>query len=142
MSLNSLVSLNGKTVYVENNTDIKIPVDENKFMAAVINLVKNASEAFNRTDNEAEVVSNGEKPYVKLITEEDGDFAVIRVLNNAGKIEEPENIFKEGYTTKSTGSGLGLMICKKSVEEMYGKLELVKNTEDEVEFAVKIAKVG
>ena len=127
---------------VENNTDIKIPVDENKFMAAVINLVKNASEAFNRTDNEAEVVSNGEKPYVKLITEEDGDFAVIRVLNNAGKIEEPENIFKEGYTTKSTGSGLGLMICKKSVEEMYGKLELVKNTEDEVEFAVKIAKVG
>jgi signal transduction histidine kinase len=127
---------------VENNTDIKIPVDENKFMAAVINLVKNASEAFNRTDNEAEVVSNGEKPYVKLITEEDGDFAVIRVLNNAGKIEEPENIFKEGYNTKSTGSGLGLMICKKSVEEMYGKLELVKNTEDEVEFAVKIAKVG
>ena len=126
----------------ENNIDIKIPVDENKFTAGVINLVKNASEAFNKEGDELEMVSNGEKPYVKVKTEENGDFAVIRVSNNAGKIETPENIFKEGYTTKSTGSGLGLMICKKSIEEMYGKLELEHNDKDYVEFVIKIAKVG
>lgn len=147
----------GKNVdcIVENNIDIKIPVDENRFTAAIVNLVKNASEAFNTNDvkdssginnncpqNDRDINDTGNGKYIKLITEEDGDFAVIKISNNAGKIENPENIFKEGYTTKSTGSGLGLMICKKSIEEMYGKLELGKNNDEEVEFVIKIAKVG
>ena len=138
------VYFEGKNVeyIVENNIDIKIPVDENKFVAAIINLVKNASEAFYKEGNELEMVSNGEKPYVKIKTEEKDDFALIRISNNAGKIENPENIFKEGYTTKSSGSGLGLIISKKSIEEVYGKLELEKNTDDEVEFVIKIGKVG
>ena len=138
------VYFEGKNVEytVENNIDTKIPADENKFTAAIINLVKNATEAFNKEGNELEVVSNGEKPYVKIKTEEKDDFAVIRISNNAGKIENPENIFKQGYTTKSTGSGLGLMICKKSIEEVYGKLELEKNTDEEVEFVITIGKVN
>ena len=138
------VYFEGKNVeyIVENNVDIKIPVDENKFVAAIINLVKNASEAFYKEGNELEMVSNGEKPYVKIKTEEKDDFALIRISNNAGKIENPENIFKQGYTTKSTGSGLGLMICKKSIEEVYGKLELEKNTDEEVEFVITIGKVN
>ena len=138
------VYFEGKNVEytVENNIDIKIPADENKFTAAIINLIKNAAEAFNKEGDGLEVVSNGEKPYVKIKTEEKDDFAVIRISNNAGKIENPENIFKEGYTTKSTGSGLGLMICKKSIEEVYGKLELEKNTDEEVEFVITIGKVN
>ena len=127
---------------VENNADIKIPVDENKFVAAIINLVKNASEAFNKEGDELGMVSNGETPYVKVKTEEKEDFAVVRISNNAGKIENPENIFKEGYTTKSTGSGLGLMICKKSIEEVYGKLELETNTDEKTEFVITIGKVN
>ena len=120
---------------VENKLNVKIPVDENRFNAAIINLVKNASEAFNPEDNRKD-------KYIKIKTEADEDFVVIRISNNAGKINEPQNIFKDGYTTKSSGNGLGLIICRKSIEEMYGKLELVVNTEDEVEFAVKIGKVS
>ena len=138
------VYFEGKNVEytVENNIDIKIPADENKFTAAIINLIKNAAEAFNKEGDGLEVVSSGEKPYVKIKTEERDDFAVIKISNNAGKIENPENIFKEGYTTKSTGSGLGLMICKKSIEEVYGKLEHEKNTDEEVEFVITIGKVN
>ena len=121
---------------VENNVNVKIPVDENKFTAAIVNLAKNASEAFSANDK-LDVAK-----YIKIRTEEENDFAVIRISNNAGKIQEPEKIFTEGFTTKSTGSGLGLMICKKSIEEMYGKLELGANTDEEVEFVIKIAKVG
>ena len=138
------VYFEGKNVEytVENNIDIKIPADENKFTAAIINLIKNAAEAFNKEGDGLEVVSSGEKSYVKIKTEERDDFAVIKISNNAGKIENPENIFKEGYTTKSTGSGLGLMICKKSIEEVYGKLELENNTDEEVEFVITIGKVN
>ena len=127
---------------IENDSNIKIPVDENKFNAAIINLVKNATEAFKKEDDGIEVVSFGDKPYVKICTQEEEDFAVIKVSNNAGKIENPEKLFKEEFTTKSTGNGLGLMICKKSIEEMYGKLELGRNYDNEVEFVIKFAKAN
>lgn len=126
---------------VENDVDIKVPVDENRFVAAIINLVKNASEAFKR-DDELEVVSDGKDKYIMVKTEEDGDFALIRVSNNAGKIEEPEKIFKEGYSTKSSGRGLGLAICKKSIEEIYGKLYIEHTDDDYTEFVIKVAKVN
>ena len=136
------VYFEGKNVEcnIENQLDIKIPVDENKFISAIINLVKNASEAFQKDENGLEMVSKN-KPYVKIKTEQDDDFAIIRISNNAGKINAPEKIFKNGYTTKSSGSGLGLNICKKSIEELYGKLELETNTDELVEFTIRIGKV-
>jgi len=131
---------------LENNLNIKIPVDENKFIAAIVNIAKNASEAFSKESSNLEVEKSGSENtasgYIKIKTEEENDFAVIRISNNAGKIEEPDKIFAEGFTTKSTGSGLGLKICKKSIEEMFGKLELEVNTDEKVEFVIKIAKVG
>lgn len=123
---------------VENEKDLKIPVDENKFMAVMINLVKNASEAFEKTEGENDL-KNGK--YIKISTDEDGDFALIRVSNNAGEIKEPSKIFKEGYTTKEKGSGLGLMISKRNMEEMYGKLLLEHTGDDYTGFLIKIAKV-
>ena len=64
------------------------------------------------------------------------------VSNNAPGIAEPEKIFYEGFTTKSTGSGLGLWICKKSIEEMMGELELSRSTEDYTEFTIKLGLGG
>ena len=100
----------------------------------MVNLVKNAAEAF-------EMVSINNK-YIKIKTEEEDEFVIIKVSNNAGKIEEPSRIFEEGFTTKEKGSGLGLNICKKSIESMYGKLSLEHTGEDYTEFAIRIAKVG
>ena len=115
---------------VKNNTDANILIDENKFVAVLINLVKNAVEAFEN------VQKNGK--YIEIETEKDGDLAIIRVKNNAGMIEKADSIFKEGYTTKSTGSGLGLCICKKSIEEQFGQLELEHTGRDYTEFTIKI----
>lgn len=128
---------------LENEIDVKIPVDENKFTAVIINLVKNAAEAF-RKDNELEVVSDCGKTaqYIKIRTELNEDFVLIKISNNAGKIDEPDKIFKEGFSTKSSGRGLGLGICKKYIEEMYGKFYLNHTDDDYTEFVIKIAKVA
>ena len=65
-------------------------------------------------------------------------FVLISISNNARGITNPEKIFNEGFTTKSSGNGLGLWICKKSIEEMNGELELSRSTEDYTEFTIKL----
>lgn len=122
---------------VENDIEDSILVDENKFLAVIINLVKNAVEAFGI--EEEENVQNGK--YVKIKTSKKDDFAIIKISNNAGKIPNPEKIFEEGYTTKISGSGLGLSICKKSIEEQFGQLKLEYNGNNYVEFSIEIGLV-
>lgn len=121
---------------VENNVDMNILVDENKFIAVLINLVKNGIEAFGA---EAESVRSGK--YIKIQTEKEGDFAKITVSNNAGEITNPENIFEKGITTKSGGSGLGLYICKKSIEELGGQIRLESTSKNVSKFSIRIGLV-
>ena len=138
-SIESLINLKDIEFKVENSADVKIPVDENKFSAVIINLVKNAVEAFEQ-DKLSENVLKASK-YIKLSTALEDEFAVIKISNNAAKINEPKKIFGEGYSTKEKGSGIGLSVCKKSIEEMYGKIALTHSGDDYTEFVIKIAKV-
>ncbi len=136
----SKVYAEGKNIKieVENTPDIFVLSDEEKLAAVIINLVKNAAEAF-EIDEIAENVQNDK--YIKIMTEKEDDFAMIRISNNAPGIENPDDIFKEGFTTKSTGSGLGLWICKKSIEEQLGELELSRHSEDYTEFTIRLGVV-
>lgn len=136
----SSVYAEGKNIKieVENTPDIFILSDEEKLTAVIINLVKNAAEAFD-IDEISENVQNDK--YIKIVTEKEDDFASIRVSNNAPGIENPDDIFKEGFTTKNTGSGLGLWICKKSIEEQLGELELSRHSEDYTEFTIRLGVV-
>ena len=118
---------------IENDVDKEILVDENNFIAVLINLVKNAVEAFGE--------NIGDGKYIKIKTEEDGESAIIRIRNNAERITQPDMIFEEGFTTKKTGSGLGLSICKKSIEEQAGLLKLAHSGDDYTEFVIKIGLV-
>lgn len=121
---------------VESKANLKIMADENAFIAVIINLVKNAVEAFGA---EGEDLEDGK--YVKLKAEKRGEFAVVRVLNNAGKINEPERVFEKGFTTKNGGSGLGLSICKRSIEEQLGQLSLENSDDKYTEFMVKMGLI-
>ncbi len=121
---------------VENDLDKEILVDENKFIAVLVNLVKNAVEAFGIED---ENVENGK--YVKITVEENDGSALIKVRNNAERITQPDMIFEEGFTTKKTGSGLGLNICKKTIEEQAGLLKLAHSGDDYTEFVITMGLV-
>ena len=132
--------LEGKNIelQVENNTDVNIMADSDKLTAVIINLVKNASEAFLPT--ELDETNNGK--YIKIKVEANENAVVVCVSNNAPGISEPEKIFNSGYTTKESGSGLGLWICKKSIEEQCGELELERSSEDFTEFVIKFGIAG
>lgn len=129
------VYLDGKNIELQvESDDITVMADSEKLLAVLINLVKNASEAYGVDDLK-------DDKYIKIKTEKDEDFVQILVSNNASGIKEPEKIFNEGFTTKSSGSGLGLWICKKSVEEMLGSIELSRSTEDYTEFTIRLSGV-
>jgi len=115
---------------VENNIEEEIFVDENLFMSVIINLVKNACEAFNGSET-------GKSKKIKISTKVENDEVKIQVSNNAGAIPKPDELFQEGKTTKINGNGLGLVICKQSVEEQCGQLNLIKTDEESTVFEIK-----
>ena len=121
---------------IENVLDLKVVANPESLIAVIINLVKNAVEAFNLVNLDEDAPENGK--YVKIKTDNVDEQIQIMISNNAPGITEPERIFYEGYTTKSTGSGLGLWICKKSIEEMGGELSLSRSTEDYTEFTIQL----
>ena len=117
---------------------LTIMADYDKLTAVIINLVKNASDAFSVCEIEEDVLKYGK--YIKIATEKNKDSVLIMISNNAPGISEPEKIFEEGFTTKKMGSGLGLWICKRSLEEQNGDLELTRSTEDYTEFTIRIGE--
>ena len=124
---------------VENKVSAKVLLDIDKFTSVIINLVKNAAEAF-IIEEDIEKSKNGK--YIKIATEISGDFATIKISNNAGKILNVSQAFEVGYTTKNTGNGIGLWLCKKSIEEQYGLLKIGHNGDDYVEFIIQMGLVG
>ena len=123
-----------KVYGIQKNIDIKteiktsshVLIDKMKFIATIINLIKNACEAFEEeTDKNICVKASQQKNIIKVTVE-----------NNAKPIENPDEIFAEGYTTKSTGSGLGLIICKSNIEKMNGVLKLSKSDKTSTVFEI------
>ena len=110
------------------NTDVL--VDENKFLSVLINIVKNAIESI---DEQGEIL---------ISTNEYENTVKIRISNTGNPISKKlqEEIFKEGFSTKKTGNGLGLSICKKTLESMQGNLQLVKSDDNSTDFEITIPK--
>ena len=111
--------------------DVKIEVDENKFQGCIINILKNAVEA---------IVNKGT---IKITSAIDSDFLSIRISNDGTPVPQDkiEQIFNDGFTTKSSGSGVGLYLCKKNIEAMNGSIELICSNETNTEFNIKIPKI-
>lgn len=123
---------------VENNIENEILADKNKLVSVIINLVKNATEAL------TDVVlgeEEGIEKQIKVSTALEDMFVKIRIENNGRVIAEPDRIFEEGFSTKSTGSGLGLVICKQDIEEQFGQIRLVKSEENSTEFEIAMSIV-
>lgn len=111
--------------------DIMIYVDENKFQGCVINILKNAVEAVN-TKGTITVKSFVSDNKLK-----------INISNTGGPI--PKNIqdtlFVDGFTTKKSGSGIGLYLCKKYLEDMEGSVSLSRSDNTCTEFEISLPVV-
>jgi len=94
-----------------------IRLNENKLLQVLLNLVTNAIDA---CDNNGSVC-------VRTYTATPGDASIVcwQVSDNGtGILEDNKHkIFEDFYTSKTTGTGLGLSVCKSLLEEMNAKIE-------------------
>lgn len=108
------------------NIDAEVFIDENKFLACIVNIIKNAIEAIKKEGK------------INVSLEIEGDYIHIKISNNGEPIsqEKQKSIFEEGFTTKPTGSGLGLHICANNLKAQNATLKLTKSTTEITEFEI------
>jgi nitrogen fixation/metabolism regulation signal transduction histidine kinase len=93
--------------------DLEVLVDEDQLEQALINLARNAVEA------------QGECAGQILIAAHDrGDTLVITTMDEGPGIANPDNLFVPFFTTKTGGSGVGLVLSRQIVEAHRGTLSL------------------
>ena len=108
------------------NIDAEVFIDENKFLACIVNIIKNAIEAIKKEGK------------INVSLEIEGDYIHIKISNDGEPIsqEKQKSIFEEGFTTKPTGSGLGLHICVNNLKAQNATLKLTKSTTEITEFEI------
>ena len=74
----------------------------------------------NLLDNERDALGSNNDLYISAQTH--GDQIVISIEDNGPGFAEPERLFDAFYTTKTTGTGLGLPIARRICESYGGKL--------------------
>lgn len=99
----------------EGDEGLIVKADETKLQNILLNLIYNAIDAIKN------------KGKVDISWEKQGEYAKISVQDNGEGIDEKsvDKIFEMNFTTKSSGNGLGLPICKTLIKEQNGELNLL-----------------
>ena len=126
--------------YEIENEDQRLLMDRSQIEQVLINLLKNAQEAVeNRVNDEAESAQN-QIPYVRLTTHLSSNKRnfIISITDNGKGIlpEVMERIFVPFFTTKTSGSGIGLSICKQIVTLHGGIITASSKPGDKTIFSV------
>ncbi len=102
-------------------------LDDTMIGQALTNIIKNAGEAIESLQ-EAGETPEGHVPTIRIDMhcDPDGGVAEIRICDNGiGLPEDRARLFEPYVTTREKGTGLGLPIVKKIIEEHGGTLALV-----------------
>ncbi len=128
---NISITLVSEQNYIEN-TDIIVYGSYNSLKQAFINLLNNAIEASisrQKISVDSRIIDENSKKWVEI------------KINNEAFIQNDKdiiNIFTPFYTTKIHGTGLGLPITKKIIEEHSGVISVESNFEKGTTFSVKL----
>ena len=113
--------------------DINLMADQDQLEQMLINLLRNAADAVLESA-EAAGNSNGskhpvEKPKIELTWKLNGKEIVLTIDDNGPGLMNPSNVFVPFYTTKPSGSGIGLVLSRQIAEAHGGSLELSNRTD-------------
>lgn len=109
------------TLTIELPKDVEILVDGGQIRQVLLNLLKNALDAMAESK---ETAGN-----IDLIASVEDNEVLIHIIDSGKGITNPDNLFVPFYTTKSHGSGIGLMLCAQIISNHFGRLSLTNRTD-------------
>jgi nitrogen fixation/metabolism regulation signal transduction histidine kinase len=101
------------TVQLQAGPELKIQADPDQLDQLLINLVRNAADAALETGGGVRVGWERENGYIHVWVQDDGP-----------GIPNPTNLFVPFFTTKPSGSGIGLVLSRQIAEAHGGSLTL------------------
>ena len=116
-------NLNIKVV-IDKKQNFNIKGDGDQLYRVFLNLIKNSIEAIEEKKQKDKNLQG------KIVVEIDrnNEYIVIKMLDNGPGFNDIKNITKPYYTTKIKGTGLGLPIVSKIINEHNGDVNFLKNT--------------
>jgi signal transduction histidine kinase len=107
-----------RDIWVETELRPDLPLiemDKNQIKQVFFNVIKNSFQAMK---------SDG---ILRISTDRDDNHVMVRFQDTGGGIpaKNMSRIFNPYFTTKSSGSGLGLMIVRRIVREHGGEIDIV-----------------
>ena len=113
--------------------DVQVHIDKDQMNRVFTNILKNAQQA--ALENEACIID------VDTVIE--GGYITISFKDNGKGIDDDfkERIFTPNFSTKNSGMGLGLAMCKKIVEQVNGTITFTSETNKGTTFYVTLPVV-
>jgi len=129
----SAVTLRKSGITVEKALTPELPncyADANMLEEVVLNFITNAAEAIRGT----------KKKIIRIVSAIDNTNIIIQVSDSGPGVPENirKNIFDPFYTTKKSGSGIGLSICHRIITDHGGFVEVGTSDLGGAEFSIKI----
>lgn len=113
--------------------ELKINFDRIYLIRIITNLVKNSIQA----------IPEDRKPDISVFLQKIKDYIIIRVTDNGMGIPPHlgDKIFEPKFTTTTGGTGLGLAMVKKIVEDYSGEIRYISEEGRGTEFIIRIPYV-
>lgn len=104
----------GEILFDEKTKNIILYTDKNQLLQVVNNVIKNAVQALENTEN----------AIIKIELIAENNVANINIADNGYGIDDETKVklFSPNFTTKSSGTGLGLAISKRIIEHLGGNI--------------------
>ena len=119
---------------ITKDKEIFINGDEDQLNRVFINLIKNSQEAIDEISKK----DTKFKGNIDIEIDNNNDYIVCRLTDNGSGITDPKKAMTPYFTTKKTGSGLGLPIVTKIINEHLGNFS-IKNKKNKKGAIVRIS---
>lgn len=124
-------------IFPENIITFKPLVDELPLYFDKIYLIRIVT---NLTKNAIQAIPNDRKPEVTVMLQKVKDWVIIRITDNGIGIPPQlgEKIYEPKFTTTTGGTGLGLAMVKKIIEDYNGEIRYHSEENRGTEFTIKL----
>lgn len=106
-------------VSIATSEDVMVNVDADQIEQALINLIRNAVDAALSSDTASKSPPSVELRWKKISSE-----VIISILDSGLGLTNSANLFVPFYTTKPTGTGIGLILAQQIAEAHSGSVRL------------------